>query len=53
MRGEGGELREERDLDRGRLLEKMVMGPAYEGELRGKGVRRAEWNGYQRYQPHW
>ncbi len=34
------------DRDRGRLLEKMVMGVGYEGVERGKFARRQEWNGY-------
>jgi hypothetical protein len=37
--------------DKGSVLEKMVMGPLYEGEERGKYKRRKEWNGYRDYQP--
>jgi hypothetical protein len=43
----------ERSRDRGALLEKMVMGPNYEGEERGKFERRAQWNGYRDSQPPW
>lgn len=45
--------RELESMDRGQLLEKMVMGQLYEAETRGKGDRRMEWNGYQPYQPPW
>jgi hypothetical protein len=37
--------------DKGRLLERMVMGPLYGGEERGKHGRRVEWNGYRDHQP--
>ena len=47
--------REESWRDRGAVLEKMVMGSAYEGEERGKYERRQEWNGYWEEEgtPHW
>jgi hypothetical protein len=41
------------DVDRGRRLEKAVMGKLYEGVQRGKGERRKEWNGWRRDQPPW
>jgi hypothetical protein len=34
------------DKDRGRILEKRVIGSGYEGAERGKFERRQEWNGY-------
>jgi hypothetical protein len=37
---------------RERVLEKMVMGEAYEGEERGKFEGRRKRNGYWEYQPH-
>jgi hypothetical protein len=35
------------DSDRGKVLEKLVMGQGYEGIARGKEARRKEWNGYR------
>jgi len=32
--------------DRGKELEKLVMGKDYDGVARGKEARRKEWNGY-------
>jgi hypothetical protein len=34
-------------VDRGRVLEKMVMGENYDSTERGKDERRHRWNGYQ------
>jgi hypothetical protein len=33
--------------DRGKELEKLVMGKDYDGVARGKEARRKEWNGYR------
>lgn len=44
---------EERGKDTGRELEKMVMGPVYDGEERGKLERRQRWNGWMKHQPPW
>ena len=43
--GEGGWGKVEED--RGRKLEKLIMGTVYEGEKRGKGDRRVVWNGWR------
>ncbi|KAH7306067.1 hypothetical protein BKA65DRAFT_559914 [Rhexocercosporidium sp. MPI-PUGE-AT-0058] len=37
----------EKKRDKGAVLEKLVMGSNYEGEVRGKYKRRKAWNGYR------